>query len=166
MSGQASLPAVPTERVARRFLSRCRIRDLLLVIIGTLLVATGVGGLVLIGYQWNGVTRAGVLAIVLGMLVLGVVLLAPGATGLWLRRGAGRALLAPARQLTAAKFARRLIALRDKEDSVELRVSGQVGRLPSDADATVVVFGGDEPGAALVIVHPATAAVVVGRLPA
>jgi hypothetical protein len=104
----------------------------------------------------------------LGFLVLGLVVIAAGGYGLWIRRGVGAALRDPDRAMTAARFARRRMTLRgqgDPLDGLELRVRGQVRRFPGDADTAVRVFGRTDPRSVLVVVDPSNSAVAFGRIP-
>jgi hypothetical protein len=96
------------------------------------------------------------------MIVLGVLVALAAVGSLASRRGTALALEQPGRPMTAAKFARGRIILRDEQDSTELRVRGQARRLPGDADAAVRVY---QHGSVLVAVDSATAAVVYGRVP-
>jgi hypothetical protein len=102
----------------------------------------------------------------LGAAVLGLLLGLLGGFGLLRRRGAHAALRGQDRQLTAARFGRRHLTLRDGHvDSVELRVRGRVRRFAADADVPVRVFGDPEPRSLLLIVGPSASAVVYARMP-
>lgn len=150
MTGQGLGPAVrrvalEPAGIARRFLRRRFVRDIAELTIGVLLLAAG--------------------ALFLWAAMLGALLLIAGGYGLFGRRGALTVIIEPGRPMTAAKFARRRIALRDADGSLELRVRGQARKLPADDDAAVRVFGREDAHSVLVVVDPSRAAVVLGRVP-
>jgi hypothetical protein len=133
---------------ARRFLRRRLGWDVGALVIAVALVVTGV--LLLRGIGWPAVV----------LIVVGVLVSANRIGSLVARRGTGLALREPSRRMTAARFARRRVVLRDGRESTELRVYGQAARLPADDDAAVRVF---RHGSTVVAV--AAAAVVYGRVP-
>ncbi|HVV20602.1 MAG TPA: hypothetical protein VHF06_14290 [Pseudonocardiaceae bacterium] len=145
MAGQVESQPVA---VARRFLRRRLVLDLVCLVVGAALLAAGVAGVFTVPF-----------------LVAGALFLLVGGYRLVVARGTGQALRTADRPMVAAKFARRRVALRDNGESWELRVRGQAGKLPGDTDAAVRVFGGPGDRSVLVIVDPATGAVVFGRIP-
>lgn len=238
--GAATAPA-PTDpdptAVAARFLHRALVVDVVSLVVGGLLLGTGIGGVTYLARQLDHLARTGVVATATAVAVVddrsrfqfdehvtvtfrvhdrvvrataftnaddrfavgepvvvvydpadptraqlatnpsfgpagtpffaavlvGLVILLAGGYRLVVRRAAGATLREPGRDLTVGRSARHRIAVRPPE--VELRVRGQVRRLPGTDGVPLRVFGGRGPGAMLVGVHRETGAVVYGRIP-
>lgn len=218
---------------AARFLRRALVIDVLLLVLGGLLLGTGIGGLTYLSRQLDHLARTGVVATATAVAVAnhesrfqfdehvtvtfrvhdrvvrataytnagdqfavgrpvvivyddadptraqlatnpsfgpagtpffatvlaGLVVALPGCCRLVLRRGAGTALREPDREVTVARPGRHRIELRGSE----VRLHGQVRRLPRTDGVPLRVFGGQEPGTPLVGVRQG--AVVYGRIP-
>ncbi|HEX5402171.1 MAG TPA: DUF3592 domain-containing protein [Pseudonocardiaceae bacterium] len=225
---------IGADGVARRFLRRRLIVDVVLLAVGALLLATGIAGFTYLARQSNHLAATGVLATAtavevdnyhyrfqqdehivvtfrvrgvvavarcyigasdqfvvgqsvpivydpldpshaqlagtpdlgpigapfLAALVLGVLVAAPGGYRLFTRRGVGAALRELGKDMTATRFRRWHLSLRDRDEQLELRVRGQARRLA--ADTHVLVCGKDR---VVVIIDPATNAVAYGRRP-
>lgn len=96
-----------------------------------------------------------------GALVLGLLIVLPGAYGLFVRRGMTAALREPGRPMTAVRSSWRRITLRDNEVELAPWMRGQLRRFPSGEPVTAQVFG----DSILVVVHPDGDAVAFGRKP-